>query len=556
MHVSSGNNITITNIESSNTGIRQYGTSSNVTIKNSILNEISIYGGDDVLIQNNTLKGLGLSRIGDDCNTNPVYRFKIIGNTITVSNTIDIMAGICIPGCLNWNLQGLIENNTITESTNSNMSTALVYFRSGISNTTIRNNRITTLSGTAALYIRDGISYNLIENNYLESNGGIRSSLFDSGGNEYQDPTRNIFRNNTFKGTNSDAIVLLVGESNTFENNVFWSDGNGAYNSNWIGGNEIFTHNTFYHQGSNNSVFGLWKGLKNMNNNIFYSLSSSPYFFGCDGTTPVLSYNGDNNIFYGTGFVNLCGNPSPYNVSLNTWKLQTGDDANSLEANPMFVNAPAGDLRLQFGSPGCNINGGYAGAYPCSGSIIYTCTDSDIVSYPTRNYTLKGTVNNGTNSYTDSCFNSTVLNEYYCGSSSASSINNISYTCENGCSNSSCNLTVPIIPPISSGGSSSGGGGGGGGSSSSSGSYNIQNTSLNTSKNLTNTTVIKKEDNISELSNINKSNLTQEINTTENQIANFKVNREIALNISVISIFLIGFVGIYIFYKKKKLNSV
>jgi hypothetical protein len=63
-----------------------------------------------------------------------------------------------------------------------------------------------------------------------------------------------------------------------------------------------------------------------------------------------------------------------------------------------------------------------------------TCDDSDLLTYPTLNYNLSGivTTNNGTElTYADSCYNSTHLLEYYCGSPTIPLVTNITYWCGN-----------------------------------------------------------------------------------------------------------------------------
>jgi hypothetical protein len=402
--ISSGDNITITNLESSAGIIKQYGLSRNITIKDSILNGTNIYGADDVTIQNNILQGLLLTRRGDGCSADMAYRFKIIGNNITTGEmgvmpsdcrNQTIVGGVTIPACYNFDIKGLIENNTVTQPAGTGR-TALLYFRGGVSNSTIRNNRFISIAGTlAGVYMRDGASYNLIENNYIESTDNARSALFFSGGNEFQDPTSNIFRNNTFKGINSDAVVIITGDSNTFENNLLWSQGNGVYGNNGIAGiNETLIHNTFYHQGSSSYVINLWKnGNYTLKNNIFYS-SASPNMLSCENVGVIGNYSGNNNLFNGTASANLCG------YSLTNWRtLTNGNDSNSIEADPKFVNVAAGDFRLQSSSLGCNINGGYAGAYPCAappiGTYISSCPYT--ISSP-GNYYLSGDLN-----YTNTC---------------------------------------------------------------------------------------------------------------------------------------------------------
>ena len=242
------------------------------------------------------------------------------------------------------------------------------------------------------MYIRDGFSYNLIENNYIEAINNQRAALASSGGNQFQDPTKNIFRNNTFIGINSDAINLYHGgNSNIFENNLIWSDGNGVFLTNMLQG--TFNHNTIYNQRSTQAVFYL--GIDNssyssFNNNIFYSNLSTPEYFITCATGSIPTYSGNNNVFYGTSPVSLCG------YSLSGWRTATGDDANSIQADPLFVNAPAGNFHLQSSSPACNINGSYAGAYPCTAPVGNSISTCQTISSPGV-YTLSNNINSPSN---------------------------------------------------------------------------------------------------------------------------------------------------------------
>jgi hypothetical protein len=53
-------------------------------------------------------------------------------------------------------------------------------------------------------------------------------------------------------------------------------------------------------------------------------------------------------------------------VAFNTWKSQSGKDAHSIEANPLFVNPAARDFHLQSTSPckGTGYGGVDMGIYP------------------------------------------------------------------------------------------------------------------------------------------------------------------------------------------------
>ena len=100
--------------------------------------------------------------------------------------------------------------------------------------------------------------------------------------------------------------------------------------------------------------------------------------------------------------------------------------------------------------PSC---GTCSAGYSCNSSgkcvLNPTCTDTDSSTYPTINYTLKGTASNQTASLTDYCFSNTTLYEFYCNSSGNLRINLNSYTCPSGynCSNGAC-VSAPTCIPV------------------------------------------------------------------------------------------------------------
>ena len=58
--------------------------------------------------------------------------------------------------------------------------------------------------------------------------------------------------------------------------------------------------------------------------------------------------------------------------TLAGWQTRTGQDANSITANPLFTNAAIDDFRPVSTSPACTAssNGSYIGAVPCASAAV------------------------------------------------------------------------------------------------------------------------------------------------------------------------------------------
>ncbi len=369
---SSNNNILIKNIISSSGLSNFYANPGNgITVEGSDIGSVSIWRSDDLTIKNSKLRGLSI-RSNDYCpDSDPPLRAKIINNTIIGSS--EVLVYLQATDCsLIIDTNHVIENNTIINNypspTYPTGVPVTVYMIRGVANNIIKNNTIIS-PNAIPLYLRDGADRNTFDRNYVETNvGGNRGALFFGSGGPYPSmPSNNIFRNNTFVGRNSGGIITQGwGAGNVFDNNVFWGNRQGTtYGSNFItsgtGGGHIFRHNTFYNSDNSQAALVMGGSSGNPNTftgNIFASASSAA--ISCEFSSGINIYSGNGNVFYSAaGTATMCG------YSLSGWRTATGDDANSIEANPQFVNAAAGDFRLQSSSPACSIGGSYAGAYPC-----------------------------------------------------------------------------------------------------------------------------------------------------------------------------------------------
>ncbi|MFH1017634.1 MAG: DUF5123 domain-containing protein [Pseudomonadota bacterium] len=367
--------VTVTNVEST-AGGREFSCydvqAANVTFENSAFDSLSFYcPAKDLVVRNNSLKSLSVNG-GGTCEAPAVpERMQILHNRVVNDGpgAFSIIGGPRIwndADCLHFEVNGLIEDNFFKSDYPNPDTDAMAYIRGGIAHSTFRNNRFISRAGLAAVYIRDGADNNLWENNYFEAQDSERGALFIGPGNGTPWPADNIFRNNFFRGVNSGAVGDggWSGTGNTYENNVFWA-GNGqtayTYHNMFSGENTVIRHNTFYSEDAATGALRLGSPSVTFENNIVVHKSASNIFdsTGCNAD----GYSGDDNVFFGheTPPLQLCG------LSFTDWRTQTGDDANSLEADPLFVDPTGGDFHLQSSSPACNLGGDYAGAFPRGG---------------------------------------------------------------------------------------------------------------------------------------------------------------------------------------------
>ena len=124
--------------------------------------------------------------------------------------------------------------------------------------------------------------------------------------------------------------------------------------------NCVIVNNTFYNNATLADAWGseLYIQFDTRNNviknNIFYANNNTPYILSW---SKVMTNNVmDNNLFFNTGSAG--GNWQWKNVNYTTfasYQAATGNDVNGINhSNPLFVNAAAGDLHIQSGSPAIN----------------------------------------------------------------------------------------------------------------------------------------------------------------------------------------------------------
>ncbi len=361
--------VTISNIISSS-GVRTYGNLvHHITFEDLQVDGITIYGSDDVTIQNNTLGSGGIS-VGNADQNWPPYRPIITNNEITgqVGHTNKILLEVAGgPSHPCPRIDAVVTNNTVLNYRNDPPPEATADIRIRCAtHSVVTGNYFRSFGTTIGLYIRDESDDARYENNtfWVNSQEAIRIA---SGNNDKTFPARNVFSNNLFRSDAGKATYFQgVGSDNLFEYNVFMS----ATRNDFINGahNNTFNHNTFYLSGSDN--LALWDydvdPADTFTNNIFSYSGTNIWAYD---TFLASRYIGNYNLFH-----NRSGSLSfgSFGSSLSAWRTATGDDAQSISGNPLFADT-TGTFALSGGSPALNAasDGTNIGAWQNS-----SCTES------------------------------------------------------------------------------------------------------------------------------------------------------------------------------------
>lgn len=395
-------NLTIQNL-TSNQGVYLYGSADTATIQTSSLGNITVAGADDITIDHNTLGSLSVYAIAN----NPPYRTHVTNNTISgnSSTLVDFNGsdGTTCPPTTNF----VISDNTITSTYQCGTGVLpacnepkALFMRCAAGNT-VTGNIIQSTGQAMPVRFRDAFDDSTVSDNTfwasgdLSPDGAFGAFNVTSGNVDKHLPQNNIFTRNLIRADNGVAMWNQAeGPNNTYTYNTFWASSSAyvAFFGDAPAGNMI-NHNTFYNAGSG-SVLSL--AFRNASvdtfiNNIFSYNGSAVY--GYDGWA-FSRYVGNNNLFQNRGGSVSFG---AFGSSLSAWQANAApDDANSIEANPLFVNAGALNFSLQNGSPaigtasdGTNIGAAQAGGacienWSCgswgactNGSQSRTCTDAN-----------------------------------------------------------------------------------------------------------------------------------------------------------------------------------
>ncbi|MCL4488722.1 MAG: right-handed parallel beta-helix repeat-containing protein [Chloroflexi bacterium] len=150
--------------------------------------------------------------------------------------------------------------------------------------------------------------------------------------------------------------IEVSSQNNKVYNNLMYNNCHAGYVTN-SPSNQIY-NNTFYGNTGYQVLYGPWSGSIPVNNifenNVFVVVGSGDIGIGDFGDTS--SYNPLQNTFNYNAYYYMNG-PDKSNMvavvnnySFSQWR-GIGKEANGILGNPLFVNAPAGNFRLQKSSP-------------------------------------------------------------------------------------------------------------------------------------------------------------------------------------------------------------
>jgi len=333
-------------------GVRVQGAGTNVNILNNTVHNIT---GSTAL----GLAGAGIHVYGSSLTT-PYANVTISGNTIYDCQPGDSQTETLT---VNGNVSGFtITNNLIHDDNNigidmiggeasvfglPNGTQGLPVARNGVcSNNTVYNIHANYGGGYAAgIYVDGGqnitISNNVCYKNDMGLEVGAENAGYIASGIVVQN---NLLYRNTQAGLVFGGYAANVGrvENCSFINNTVYKNdtkntGNGQL---WIqyASNNIVTNNIFV-AAANNVLIGS-DGAGNVNNLLDYNL-----YFANSAANAQFNWNAATY----SGF--------------SAYQNATGEDAHSLFANPLFVNAGANNFQLAAGSPAIDAGSSTSGQY-------------------------------------------------------------------------------------------------------------------------------------------------------------------------------------------------
>ena len=353
--------VTVENVVSSK-GIQIYGANANRNVvANSTFGSVAIYMGDDNVVRDSKIGSLVVKGLYNQ----PPLRTVITGNTIEGPAAKLIYFSPDGDGqVLCARSDSLIENNFIHSTFDAATNTedyVLLYLRCGTHNT-IADNTMVSHGRARGIYMRDNADDNLIQGNSVWINQGDRAAFHFSTGNiDKHAPRNNVIDHNVFRADATRSIFIQSPgfQGNIFTRNLFWSN---AAQGAWIAGGtaNVFDHNTFFN-GPSSGFLLVFQNVtapgNSYTNNILAGSGWS--LFGFSGSFDVRGYHADYNVFSWQGV-------QPYGqAALASWRQQTGADAHSIAADPLFVDPSVGNFQLQAGSPALTTasDGGAAGAF-------------------------------------------------------------------------------------------------------------------------------------------------------------------------------------------------
>lgn len=322
------------------TGVIVEGTSHHIELRNNIVHNIhfSANAGDVVTSSKNVNP---LVVIGNNGST-AIQEIILDGNEVR-----DCRTGYSEGLTINGNVDGFtLTNNTVHDITNIGIVAAGHYGVCPIpANDQARN-------GT----IKGNTTYN------------CKSAIARAGG-IYVDGGKDIVieQNRCYQGQVGIAVgcenVSKTTSNITVKNNLVYNNDNvgmyiGGYNYPSTGKvtNSVVRNNTFFKNDKTNNNNGeleiSYAENCTIQNNIFYTTSQNIALY-VDNTAPGTTLN--YNLYYTPGTISIDWNGTTY-ASFATFKTATSQEANGLQADPLFLSTslPSPNLQIQNTSPACN----------------------------------------------------------------------------------------------------------------------------------------------------------------------------------------------------------
>ncbi len=236
---------------------------------------------------------------------------------------------------------GLIDNATLYDST----STSILAVYNSATNTVQNSTLYQTISQSNAFLLRiHGSSDDtIVQNNtfYNCLGGPVVIQIYDAG------TTNAIIRKNLFYGTMGSSISAADHTGLEVYDNIFLTSSSSAATIllSTTTGSHIY-NNTFYGTAAQFAVSQTNTSTGTLvKNNIFYTGKYASV--GANSQTDTV-YN--YNLYYGGSATPFTWTTTAYNFA--DWKTNSSQDANSLNADPLFVSTS--DFHLQLGSPAIN----------------------------------------------------------------------------------------------------------------------------------------------------------------------------------------------------------
>ncbi|MGI8820780.1 MAG: beta strand repeat-containing protein [Chthoniobacterales bacterium] len=304
--------------------------------------------GQLTTVQNNTIGGTAPGSITDNIvGTISMYGIQngsanlnmsgnlirnMVGNSITVNGVVS--SGILTTGSAS--VSTISQNTVHSLSNNSGGASNSIYaiycsFAAGQANVVERNS-VHSLNMTST--VATGQLVGILP---VAGSGTYKNNMVRLG--------RDAAGNSITTGFNVFGIFEIAGTNNIY------------FNSAYIGGAGVVSvSNTFAF------ISNVTSGTRNYRDNIFWNARSNASGAGKNYAITLTAVAGavsDNNDLYATGtggFVGRFGGVDQ--LTLANWQMATGQDANSISADPLFVapdgNAATGDLHIVCGSPVIN----------------------------------------------------------------------------------------------------------------------------------------------------------------------------------------------------------